>query len=113
MKSQVRKNPIVRKQPPLQLTKLIRVREWFPPTPVLCLPGSRLLTCLPPCFLPSHEPDSFLTEVFSVGCIQESGSFHILEFSETSVSPGEKSFTALPNGARFLNPRHNRARFSR
>src|SRR5437773_7113369 len=98
MKPQVSKNPIIRKQPPLQLTKLIHVREWCPPTPVLCLPGSRLLTCLPPCFLPSHEPDSFLTEVFSVGCIQESGSFHILEFSETSVFREKNPSRRCPTG---------------
>jgi hypothetical protein len=68
VKSKVGKNPIVRKQPPLQLTKLIRVRNSRTTSSVLCLFGPRPLSPLLPCLLPSHEPDSFLTELFSVGC---------------------------------------------
>jgi hypothetical protein len=99
MKSKDGKNPIVRKQPPLQLTKLIRVRNSRTTSSELCLFGSRPLSPLLPCLLPSHEPDSFLTELFSVGCKPESGSFHIFKFLKTPVFSGKESFTALPGGA--------------
>jgi len=65
MKLELGKNALVRKQPLLQLTKLIRVRIEYPPTPstTKCLIASRPLSFL----LSRHEPDSFLTELFSVG----------------------------------------------
>jgi len=43
-----------------------------------------------------HEPDSFLTEVFSVSALPESGSFHISRFLESPVFTGKNPSRRCP-----------------